>query len=230
MQQHSWQNQTYCAFLLKAPKIGTHNYRLLAKEYFWIWRRSQERKREVQYKSDGEKWQKVTPVQIPEFSFYTVPWGCTSFSEYYSCYSRCSCVTVFIFVLICTNSSASTFSSKEITGIATSWCRNGSPEDLAEVLGQPIPEEEATDTDKCSTILQKWLEQKNEGTGEHNSFASWKKKSTTAWLLRLLDCLKTIASWVLHFFLRRIFFTSHILLYKAWLYTPLEMTPSPASI
>ena len=68
-----------------------------------------------------------------------------------------------VHVLICTNSSASTFSSKEITGIATSWCHDGSPEDLAEVLGQPIPEEEATDTDKCSTILQKWLEQKNVG-------------------------------------------------------------------
>ena len=52
-----------------------------------------------------------------------------------------------------------TFFSKEVTILASSWTRE--PEELAEVLGvQPSPEEkEATDIDKCSSILQQWLDQ-----------------------------------------------------------------------
>ena len=52
-----------------------------------------------------------------------------------------------------------TFSSKEVSILARSW--TGEPEELAEVLGvQPSPKEkEATDIDKCSSILQQWLDQ-----------------------------------------------------------------------
>ena len=55
----------------------------------------------------------------------------------------------------------STFSPKEIIILASSWTEE--PEELAEVLEvQPTTEQEqATDIDKCSSILQQWLDQNN---------------------------------------------------------------------
>ena len=50
-----------------------------------------------------------------------------------------------------------TFSPNQITFLAGSW--PGDPEELAELLGVHLEQEEATDIDKCSSILQQWLDQ-----------------------------------------------------------------------
>ena len=74
--------------------------------------------------------------------------------------------SLFFYVVImqvrtASSEQATTFSSKEVTILASSW--TGEPEELAEVLGvQPTTEEEQAtnhDIDKCSSILQQWLDQ-----------------------------------------------------------------------
>ena len=73
------------------------------------------------------------------------------------------CTVLLLFTVYTRSSKASesepdtTFSPNQITFLADSW--TGEPEELAGLLGVQLQQEEATDIDKCSSILQQWLDQ-----------------------------------------------------------------------